>query len=79
MPSLIVRNLPEAMHRALKARAKRAGRSAEAEVRLILEAAVQADDAPKLGSLLANIGAEIGGFEFDIARDENNNEPLPFV
>ena len=79
MPSLIVRNLPEAMHRALKARAKRAGRSTEAEVRLILEAAVQADDAPKLGSLLAKIGAEIGGFEFDIARDKENNETLPFA
>lgn len=39
----------------------------------------RSSDTPKLGSLLAKIGAEIGGFEFDIARDENNNEPLPFV
>jgi plasmid stability protein-like len=79
MPSLIVRNLPEATHRALKTRAKRAGRSTEAEVRLILEAAVQTNDAPKLGSLLAKIGAEIGGVELDIARDEDNNEPLSFA
>lgn len=79
MPSLIVRNLPEATHRALKARAKRAGRSTEAEVRLILEAAVQANNTPKLGSLLAKIGAEIGGVELNIARDEDNNEPLSFA
>lgn len=79
MPSLIVRNLPEATHRALKARAKQAGRSTEAEVRLILEAAVQANDAPKLGSLLAKIGAEMGGIELDIARDEDNSEPLSFA
>ena len=79
MPSLIVRNLPEATHRALKARAKRAGRSTEAEVRLILEAAVQANNTTKLGSLLAKIGAEIGGVELDIARDEDNNEPLSFA
>lgn len=76
MPSLIVRNLPEATHRALKARAKRAGRSTEAEVRLILEAAVQANNTPELGSLLAKIGQDIGGLKLDITNETDLSESL---
>lgn len=41
MPSLIVRHLEEETHRALKYRASQNGRSTEAEVRLILKAAVE--------------------------------------
>jgi plasmid stability protein len=37
MPTLTVRNVDEAVIRQLKSRAKNAGRSLEAEVRLILE------------------------------------------
>lgn len=36
-------------------------------------------DMSKLGSLLAKIGAEIGGVELDIVRNEENNEPLSFT
>ena len=56
MPSITVRNLPDATHRALKLRATQHGRSIEAEVRFILEAAV----APKvgLGCALAEIGRD---------------------
>ena len=45
MGSVIVRNLPDATHRAIKLRAEQNGRSTEAEIRQILEAAVQ----PKIG------------------------------
>ena len=79
MASLIVRNLPEATHRALKARAKRAGRSTEAEVRLILEAAIRPDTLQPLGSLLAAIGQDIGGVELNITREKENNAPLSFA
>jgi plasmid stability protein-like protein len=79
MASLIVRNLPEATHRALKARAKRAGRSTEAEVRLILEAAIRPDTLQPLGSLLAAIGQDIGGVELDIPREVDSDEPVSFT
>ena len=51
MSSVTVRNLPEATHRALKHRAAQHGRSTEAEIRHILEAAVQPGRG--LGSALA--------------------------
>lgn len=41
MPAMTLRNIPEDVHRALKARAARHGRSAEAELRVILTEAVQ--------------------------------------
>lgn len=40
MTTILVRNLPEATHRALQARAKQAEPSTEAEIRAILEAAL---------------------------------------
>lgn len=76
MSSLTVRNLPEATHRALKARAARQGRSTEAEVRAILEAAVR----PRagLGTRLAAIGRAVGGVELAIERDPRPIEPAAF-
>lgn len=67
MPSVTIRNLPEATHRALKLRAAQNGRSTEAEIRLILQNAV----APKigLGSALVAIGQALGGIEMDFPRD----------
>lgn len=67
MPSITIRNLPDATHRALKLRAAQQGRSIEAEVRFILEAAV----APKveLGSALAEIGRSLRGVDIDVALD----------
>lgn len=67
MSSVTVRNLPEATHRALKLRAAQHGRSTEAEIRNILQSAVQ----PKLGigSALAAIGHQLGGVELDLRRD----------
>jgi plasmid stability protein len=41
MPDITIRKLSEEAHRALKARAARHNRSAEAEMRAILEAAVR--------------------------------------
>jgi len=70
MPAVTIRNLPEATHRALKVRAAQHGRSTEAEIRDILEKAVQPADRVKLGSVLAAIGREFGGVELDIERDQ---------
>lgn len=67
MPSVTVRNLPEATHRALKHRAARHGRSTEAEIRHILEGAVRPQRG--VGSALAAIGRDLGGVELKVERD----------
>ena len=58
MAMLTVRNVPEEVHRALRARATLHGKSTEAEVRDILETAVRPEGRIKLGSLLAKLGRE---------------------
>ncbi len=78
MPAITVRNLPVEVHRALRVRAATHGRSTEAEIRDILEAAVKPQGRIKLGSLLADIGRELGGIEFALERDKTAAEPLRF-
>lgn len=57
---IAVRNLPDEVHRALRVRAAEHSRSSEAEVREILERAVKPQGRAKLGSLLSEIGREVG-------------------
>ncbi|KVL18762.1 FitA-like ribbon-helix-helix domain-containing protein [Burkholderia ubonensis] len=78
MPVITVRNLPDEVHRALRVRAAQHGRSTEAEVRDILEKAVQPEGRVKLGTLLAEIGREIGGVDLDIQRDITPTGPMNF-
>lgn len=78
MPSITVRNVPDEVHRALRVRAAMHGRSAEAEVRFILENAVRPEGRIKLGSLLAEIGREAGGVDLHIERDVTPGEPMSF-
>lgn len=70
MAAIVVRNLLPETHRALQARAKRHGRSTEAEVRAILDAAVRASERVRLGSALVALGGSLGGFDLDIERDK---------
>jgi plasmid stability protein len=76
--AVTVRNLPMDVHRALRVRAAQHGHSTEAEIRSILEAAVKREGRIKLGSLLAEIGREHGGVEFEIERDRTPAEPASF-
>jgi plasmid stability protein len=78
MVSIIIHNLPEATYRALRARAKTAGRSTEAEILAILEQAIYPEGRVKLGSLLAQIGREAGGVDLEIERDKTPPEPTDF-
>ena len=78
MASFTVRNLPDETHRALRVRAATHGLSTEAEIRLILENAVRPEGRIKLGSLLAEIGREVGGVELEIERDKAVVEPVSF-
>jgi plasmid stability protein len=79
MPSITIRKVPEGVHRALRVRAAKHGRSTEAEVRAILESAVKPEGRIKLGSLLADLGRrqrltseELAVFE----RDRTPAEPI---
>ena len=83
MPAVTIRNLPEATHRALKVRAAQHGRSTEAEIRDILEAAVRPADRLRLGSVLAEMSRKIGLTNADVealekGRDQRPAEPLRF-
>lgn len=85
MPAVTIRNLSVETHRALKIRAARHGRSTEAEIRHILEAAARPEARIRLGSLLAEIGRaaaltdeEWAAFEAGSARDKVSAEPIAF-
>ena len=84
MPSITVRNIPDEVLRAIRVRAATHGRSAEAEVRSILEQAAKPEGRVKLGSLLASIAREAGGLSdeelalFENARDKTPAQPMRF-
>jgi len=83
MAMLTVRNLPDDIHRALKARATQHGRSTEAEVREILAAAVKPAARLKMGDAMAQLGQRFGVSDQDIewleqTRDRQLAEPMRF-
>ena len=78
MASVTVRNLSDETHRALRVRAATHGRSTEAEIRAILESAVRPEGRIKLGTLLSEIGREVGGIDLEIERDRAPTEPVSF-
>ena len=65
------------MHRALRVRAARHGRSMEAEVRQILESAINPQGRVKLGSLLAEMGrrAKLSDEEFAVFEQVRSKAP----
>jgi antitoxin FitA len=83
MAMLTVRNLPDAVHRALRTRAALHGRSTEAEVREILAIAVKPEARVRLGDALAQLGKKIGltNKDFEILQQtkvQTPAEPLGF-
>lgn len=84
MATVNVRNLPEAVHRALRVRAAHHGRSTEAEIRFILEEATRPLDRVKLGSMLASIARDAGGLTdeehalFEGVRNKSPDDPITF-
>lgn len=78
MPAITVRNLSEETHRGLKARAAAHGRSTEAEVRHILSQAVSSTPEEGLGTRIAQIAAEAGGFDLEIDRSPVSTDPIDF-
>jgi plasmid stability protein len=78
MAAVTVRNLPEKIHRALKLRAARNGRSTEAEIRKILEDSVTPPQRLHIGSELAALGRRFGGITLNVKRSRRPNEPANF-
>lgn len=83
MAAVTIRNLSEAAHRALKVRAAQHNRSAEAEMRAILEAAVRPADRLRLGTALADMSRKNGLTNADVEAleqvgDNDPAEPLRF-
>jgi antitoxin FitA len=83
MPAVTIRNLSDETHRALKVRAAQHNRSAEAEMRAILEATVRPTNRLRLGTTLAEMSRKIGLTNADVealerARDARPAEPPHF-
>ena len=83
MAAVTIRNLSEEAHRALKVRAAKHNRSAEAEMRAILEAAVRPEGRLRLGTALSDMSRKIGLTTADVealeqARDVRPAEPMRF-
>ena len=83
MPALTIRNIPDDIHRGLKALAAQHGRSAEAEVREIIAAAVKPTERPLVGSALAGIWGRVGMTDdeakiIESARDREPAKPMSF-
>ncbi|MDH4385443.1 MAG: plasmid stabilization protein [Caulobacter sp.] len=83
MAAVTIRNLSDEAHRALKVRAAQHNRSAEAEMRAILEAAVRPDSRLRLGSAMATISRAAGLTNADLEalepmRDTQPAKPMRF-
>jgi plasmid stability protein len=83
MPAITIRNLSEETHRALKVRAAHHGRSAEAEMRDILETAVRPPERLRLGSAISALSRQAGLTNADFEalnqhRDKTPATPVSF-
>lgn len=77
MAMLTVRNLPDDVHRALRAQAVRHGRSTEAEVREILANAVPPQARVGLGDALDEPGRKPGLTDADCTALEQAHNTIP--
>jgi len=87
MAAVTIRNLSDEAHRALKLRAARNNRSAEAEMRAILEAAVRPEGRLRLGTAMLEASRAMGLTNADLealeealeqVRDRRPAEPMKF-
>lgn len=81
MASVMIRNLPDEVHRAIKARAAVHGQSTEAEIREILAHAVKPEKRIRVGDALAAIGRQAGLTDKDVDRlsfRQSPAQPLSF-
>ncbi len=77
MPAVTIRNLAEETHRALKLRAIHHGRSAEAEMRDILDSVVRPAERIRLGSALSALSRNAGLTNADFEALEQAYDKAP--
>lgn len=77
MGAVTIRNLSDETRRALKIRAARHNRSAEAEMRAILEAAVRPEGRLRLGTALLEMSRKIGLTNADVEAIEQARDTRP--
>ncbi len=80
MPAILVRNISEKAHKALKQRAKLRGTSAEAELRAMVEEIAEPKKEEKVGfgTKLHRIFREADVTLPEIVRDKSPSEPANF-
>jgi len=83
MGMMTIRNIPDEIHKGLRERARRNKRSAEAEVRAILEEAIQPQAPLRMGDALAELGRKAGLSDDDWEAIANSRvrtivEPMRF-
>ena len=79
MGNMSIRNLPDETHIALKMRAQRNNRSAEAEVRALLVEAMASETVGGFGTRLRAVLKPVEGDELDIKRDQSPADPMTFA
>ncbi|MEK9284687.1 MULTISPECIES: plasmid stabilization protein [unclassified Bradyrhizobium] len=77
MAAVTIRNLSEEAHRALKVRAAQHNRSAEAEMRAILEAAVRPEGRLRLGIAISEMSRKIDLTNADVEALEHGRGARP--
>lgn len=78
MAQIVVRQIPDEVHRALKAQAAAHGRSAEAELREIIARAVLREGRPRAGDLMRRIWSGAETSDLTLERDRTSVEPACF-
>ena len=78
MTSVLIEDLADDTHGALERLASEHGRSIEAEIRAILDAAVATVAPVGIGSALAALGRRHGGIDLDITRDASPGRAANF-
>ena len=78
MAQIVVRQIPDEVHRALKAQAAAHGRSAEAELREIIARAVLREGRPRAGDLMRGIWSGAETSDLTLERDPTRVEPARF-
>ncbi len=77
MTDIVLHDISDETHEALCQRAKRHGRTAEEEARVLIDDALMNEkilriaDEKGLGAALQAIGEAVGGVELDITRDKS--------
>ncbi len=75
MKALTIRGVPEEVHRAIRIRAAKLGRSLQAELCDILTNAVKPEGRVKLGDLLVDIGRKVKLTDEEMAVFERDRSP----